>query len=44
LGRHGIHVRRFPQQPTLLRFGLPGPAQDWRRLLEALRVSSASTE
>ena len=44
LGRHGIHVRRFPQQPTLLRFGLPGPAQDWRRLIEALRVSSASTE
>ncbi|MGI9403477.1 MAG: threonine-phosphate decarboxylase CobD [Hyphomicrobium sp.] len=44
LGRHGIHVRRFPQQPTLLRFGLPGPAQDWQRLLQALRVASASTE
>ena len=37
LGEAGIFVRRFPEQPTWLRFGLPGREQDWRRLSAALR-------
>ncbi|MFG1426791.1 threonine-phosphate decarboxylase CobD [Roseixanthobacter glucoisosaccharinicivorans] len=36
LGRAGIHVRAFTQQPQWLRFGLPGPAEAWRRLEKAL--------
>lgn len=36
LGQHGIHVRRFPEQPEWLRFGLAGPEDDWRRLEQAL--------
>ncbi|WP_262268295.1 threonine-phosphate decarboxylase CobD [Microvirga yunnanensis] len=32
LGRHGIWVRRFPFDPRLLRFGLPGCDEAWRRL------------
>ncbi|CCD97800.1 threonine-phosphate decarboxylase CobD [Bradyrhizobium sp. STM 3809] len=36
LARHGIHVRRFPTQPSWLRFGLPGAEAEWRRLAEAL--------
>lgn len=36
LGRHGILVREFPYEPTWLRFGLPGPEADWRRLEQAL--------
>jgi len=32
LGRAGILVRRFGFQPRLLRFGLPGSAEAWRRL------------
>ena len=39
LGRHGIHVRRFGEQPTWLRFGLPGPEQTWDRLEHALHAS-----
>ncbi len=34
LGRAGILVRRFPEQPEWLRFGLP--AGSWERLKEAL--------
>lgn len=32
LGRHGIFVRRFPDRPDELRFGLPASDADWRRL------------
>jgi cobalamin biosynthetic protein CobC len=35
LGRRGILVRRFPDQPQRLRFGLPGE-RDWARLADAL--------
>jgi cobalamin biosynthesis protein CobC len=38
LGRHGIHVRRFAEHPTWLRFGLPGSEQAWRRLELALHA------
>lgn len=37
LGRHGLHVRRFPDMPTWLRFGLPGSDAAWHRLTLALR-------
>ncbi|NPU12676.1 threonine-phosphate decarboxylase [Bradyrhizobium sp. 83002] len=40
LARHGIHVRRFPAQPTWLRFGLPSHEGDWERLAQALGSSS----
>jgi cobalamin biosynthetic protein CobC len=36
LGRAGILVRRFTEQPEWLRFGLPGSEQAWRRLRAAL--------
>ncbi|MBQ0823824.1 threonine-phosphate decarboxylase [Microvirga sp. HBU67558] len=36
LGRHGIWVRRFQFDPRLLRFGLPGSDEAWRRLEVAL--------
>jgi cobalamin biosynthetic protein CobC len=36
LGRAGILVRRFPEQPVWLRFGLPGSEDAWRRLRTAL--------
>lgn len=36
LGRRGICVRRFAQQPTWLRFGLPGADTAWMRLEQAL--------
>ena len=37
LGCGGILVRRFPERPELLRFGLPGPEADWQRLEAVLR-------
>jgi cobalamin biosynthetic protein CobC len=37
LGRAGILVRRFPEQPRWLRFGLPAGTQQWQRLAAALR-------
>lgn len=37
LGRAGIFVRRFANQPTWLRFGQPGGAGDMERLRAALR-------
>jgi cobalamin biosynthetic protein CobC len=37
LGRAGIFVRRFAERSELLRFGLPGAEDDWRRLETALR-------
>lgn len=36
LGAAGIHVRRFPHDPRLLRFGLPGNEEGWSRLSGAL--------
>jgi len=36
LGRAGIFVRRFPEQPTWLRFGLPGEPPQWQRLANVL--------
>ena len=36
LGRAGIFVRRFAEQPAWLRFGLPGAETDWDRLAAAL--------
>jgi cobalamin biosynthetic protein CobC len=36
LGRNGIWVRRFQYNPRLLRFGLPGSKESWRRLDEAI--------
>lgn len=37
LGRAGILVRLFAEEPTWLRFGLPGAEADWQRLEAALR-------
>jgi cobalamin biosynthetic protein CobC len=36
LGRAGIFVRCFAEEPEWLRFGLPGSEADWRRLAAAL--------
>lgn len=36
LGRAGIYVRCFPDNPGWLRFGLPGSAAHWTRLEEAM--------
>ncbi len=33
---HGIYVRRFDEHPEWLRFGLPGPDEDWNKLDHAL--------
>jgi cobalamin biosynthetic protein CobC len=41
LGRSGILVRRFSDRPTLLRWGLPGSDNEWRRLAEALSSEPA---
>jgi cobalamin biosynthetic protein CobC len=34
---HGVLVRPFDYDATLLRFGLPGSREDWRRLAKALK-------
>jgi cobalamin biosynthetic protein CobC len=36
LGRSGIWVRRFQYNSRLLRFGLPGSEESWRRLNKAI--------
>ena len=36
LGRNGVHVRAFPDEPQWLRFGMPGDEQEWERLATAL--------
>jgi cobalamin biosynthetic protein CobC len=36
LGRAGILVRSFPEQPSWLRFGLPGTEAAWTRLQIAM--------
>jgi cobalamin biosynthesis protein CobC len=38
LGQAGIFVRRFGEEPTWLRFGLPGEEEAWQRLEAALRA------
>ncbi len=38
LAAHGILTRPFAEQPTWLRFGLPGREDDWARLEAALRA------
>ena len=38
LGRAGILVRRFSEEPTWLRWGLPRSENEWRRLGDALPV------
>jgi cobalamin biosynthetic protein CobC len=40
LGRAGILVRRFAEQPAWLRFGLPGGEDAWMRLRTALAAFS----
>jgi cobalamin biosynthetic protein CobC len=40
LGRHGIHVRRFGEHPSWLRFGLPGSEPSWHRLATALSAAT----
>jgi cobalamin biosynthetic protein CobC len=37
LGEAGLLVRRFAEHPSWLRFGLPGAADQWQRLVEALK-------
>jgi cobalamin biosynthetic protein CobC len=37
LGRAGIFVRRFDEEPQWLRFGLPSAEEQWQRLEAALR-------
>jgi cobalamin biosynthesis protein CobC len=39
LGRAGIAVRRFPEQATWLRFGLPSSEDAWCRLRAALSAA-----
>jgi len=39
LGRQGVHVRAFADQPTRLRFGLPANDEEFRRLATALQPS-----
>jgi cobalamin biosynthetic protein CobC len=41
LGRAGILVRAFADQPTWLRFGLPANEPDWQRLAAALAAFPA---
>jgi cobalamin biosynthesis protein CobC len=38
LGRAGILVRRFTEEPTWLRWGLPASENEWQRLSAALRA------
>ena len=38
LGRAGILVRRFTEEPTWLRWGLPASENEWQRLGTALRT------
>lgn len=37
LGRNGIYVRFFPENPAWLRFGLPGTDEHWTRLESAMQ-------
>ena len=42
LGEAGILVRSFDYRPDWLRFGIPGGAEEWRRLADALGISAAT--
>lgn len=42
LGRAGIFVRRFPDNATWLRFGLPANESEWRRLQIAMAAFTSS--
>jgi cobalamin biosynthetic protein CobC len=42
LGRAGILVRRFADQATWLRFGLPASEPDWQRLAAAMAAGDGS--
>jgi cobalamin biosynthetic protein CobC len=42
LGCAGIFTRRFAEEPSWLRFGLPGADTDWQRLDAALAAFNAS--
>ena len=42
LAAAGIHVRRFPHDPRLLRFGLPGEESAWERLAAASHDGTSS--
>ena len=42
LGEAGILVRSFDYRPDWLRFGIPGGADEWRRLADALGISAAT--
>jgi cobalamin biosynthesis protein CobC len=44
LGRAGILVRAFPEQPEWLRFGLPANKDAWRRLQTALAAFRAAAK
>ena len=44
LGAAGIFVRRFAEQPDLLRFGLPAGKDQWCRLSRVLKPSAALGE
>ena len=41
LGSAGLFVRRFPERPSWLRFGLPADEPAWQRLAAALGACSA---
>jgi cobalamin biosynthesis protein CobC len=44
LGRAGIFVRRFAEQPEWLRFGLPGDEVAWQRIAAALELRTAPSD
>ena len=44
LGRAGILVRAFPQDPNWLRFGLPANRREWQRLKGAIASFRDSTK
>jgi cobalamin biosynthesis protein CobC len=43
LGRAGIFVRKFPDHPEWLRFGLPATEPHWRRLQDAMSAFAGNS-
>jgi len=41
LGERGVLVRHFAERPHVLRAGLPGSAEEWQRLEDALAASAS---